>query len=166
MFVTSSEGSVCSHLLDKLSCAPCSPTAKWYTEDFNIGSYDYPSGGGYGVNRTEYIQPVRLCEFYARSIYDECKDCPLTSMAGSKYADGKTTLQEAYPEYDDDVIPKVFGVADTADQVGSGANCLTCDLSKPTYQPRTHPMIPRRSLGCIASLQLGRWRCGSGFGAC
>ena len=121
---------MCEHLLTKLSCAPCSPTAKWYTENFNIGSYDYPPDGGYGVNRTEYLQPVVLCNFYAQSIYDECKGSPLTSMAGSKYADGKTTLQEAYPEYDDDVIPKVLGVADT---------CPTHDSSKLTYQPATVP---------------------------
>mmetsp|Transcript_73627 Transcript_73627/g.209725 ORF Transcript_73627/g.209725 Transcript_73627/m.209725 type:complete len:580 (-) Transcript_73627:412-2151(-) len=112
----------CHELLSKMSCAPCSPTSKWYTEDFNIG-------GSYGVNRTEYDQPIRLCGFYARSIYEECANSTLTSIAGSQYAGGETTLAEAYPTYNEEVIPNVFGVADNVEQAFAGLHCFSAASS-------------------------------------
>jgi len=96
----------CKLLLQKLSCAPCSPQAASFTEDFNIGE-----------NASE---PIHVCDSFCRSIWTECSDLALTDPV----FEGKT-LGMAFPKYSDNLCPDVFDTASTRNQAYAGRHCFS-----------------------------------------
>lgn len=98
-------GTYCNKLLKKMSCAPCSPEAVWYTEDFDLGDSN---------------QPFHVCDTYCKSIWNQCRIYVL-----DKGPHSGQTLGSVYPSYDDTMCPDVFGVASTRTQAFAGRDCFS-----------------------------------------
>jgi len=100
--------STCGLFLGKLSCAPCAPSAAWYTEDFDIGS-------------DQGAQPIYVCDFYCKTIYDACKDYALSDVTDSP----GDRLGDLYPAYSSDICPDVFKTETNKLQAFAGIHCFS-----------------------------------------